>query len=203
VADATLYDRRKHAPPTVYVPVMQYDSKGSILVRTEVPAPAIAGALRQAIESLGPERVFRIADLSASIDHSLLRERITAMLSTVFGGLALLLSAIGLYGLMAYNVTRRTREIGIRMALGARRESVRWLILRESLLLVLVGLAAGLPCAIVSSRFIASWLYRATMGGPAILASVCGILIAVAAVASWLPAHRAARVDPMIALRHD
>jgi predicted permease len=203
VADATLYDRRQHAPPTVYVPMMQYDSPGSLLVRTEVPAAAIAGALRQAIESFGLERVFRIQDLSAVMDHTLLRERITAMLATVFGGLALLLSAIGLYGLMAYNVTRRTREIGIRMALGARRESVRWLILRESLLLALLGIATGLPCAMGSSRFIAHLLFRATMGDPAILAGVCGILIAVAAVASWLPAYRAARVDPMIALRHD
>src|SRR5262249_31676540 len=117
--------------------------------------------------------------------------------------LALLLAAIGLYGLMAYSVARRTREIGIRMALGAQREPVRWLILRETLLLAAVGIAVGLPCALAASRLVASLLYGVSTKDPLTVAVICGILIAITAVAGWLPARRATRVDPMVALRDE
>jgi len=104
---------------------------------------------------------------------------------------------------MAYSVTRRTREIGIRMALGARREPVRWLILRETLLLAAAGVAIGLPCTLAGSRLIASLLYGVSTRDPLMLVVPCGILIAVAAAAGWLPARRATRVDPMVALRDE
>ena len=202
-ADTSLNDLRRHSPPTIYVPAVQYGWECDPLVRTDVPVAAIAGSLRRTFGSLGKEDVYRIEELSAFIDRSLIRERVIAMLALFFGGLALLLSAIGLYGLMAYNVTRRTREIGIRMALGAQQQGVRWLVLRESLLLALLGIAAGLPCTMAASRWIGNLLFRVSISDPAILAGICGTLLAVAALATWLPAHRATRVDPMIALRHE
>jgi ABC-type antimicrobial peptide transport system permease subunit len=206
-ADASLYDMRKHAPPTVYVPPLQYGGDysgwGEILIQTDTPAAAMTTPVQRVVEGMGREYITRVEDLSTGIDRALLRERVTAMLSTFFGGLALLLAAIGLYGLMAYNVTRRTREIGIRMALGAQREWVRWLILRETLLLAGVGIVIGMPVAFAGSRLIATLLYGVSMKDPLILLSVCGILMAVAAVAGWLPARRATRVDPIVALRYE
>jgi predicted permease len=206
-ADATLYDLRQHAPPTVYVTPLQYGDDwagwAEVLIQTDMPASAMTARLQQIVSSLGREYVFRAETISDGMERSLLRERVTAMLSGFFGGLALLLAAIGLYGLMAYSVTRRTREIGIRMALGARREPVRWLILRETLLLAAAGVAIGLPCTLAGSRLIASLLYGVSTRDPLMLVVPCGILIAVAAAAGWLPARRATRVDPMVALRDE
>jgi predicted permease len=206
-ADVTLYDLHKHAPPTVYVSPLQYDDDwagwGEILIQTDMPVSAMAGRLRQVVGSFGREYVASVEAISQGMERSLLRERVTAMLSAFFGGLALLLAAIGLYGLMAYSVTRRTREIGIRMALGARREPVRWLILRETLLLAAAGIAIGLPCAAAASRLVATLLYGVSTRDPLTLAVPCGVLIVVAAIAGWLPARRATRVDPMLALRDE
>jgi len=122
-------------------------------------------------------------------------------LSGFFGVLALLLASIGLYGLMAYTVTRRTSEIGIRMALGAQRRNVLWLVLRETLVLVLFGVAIGLPLAFASTRLIASHLFGVTPNDPTTIAMATVLLVIVALLACYLPARRAARVDPMVALR--
>ncbi len=206
-ADATLYDLRKHSPPTVYVPPLQYGDDWSgwaeILIQTDVPASAMTGTLGQILDSLGREYVFRVETISEGMERSVLRERVIAMMSAFFGGLALLLAAIGLYGLMAYSVARRTREIGIRMALGAQRELVRWLILGETLLLAAVGIAIGLPCALAASRLVASLLFGISTKDPLTLVAICSILIAIAVVAGWLPARRATRVDPMVVLRDE
>jgi predicted permease len=206
-ADATLYDLRRKAPPTVYLPPMQYGADwsgwGELLIQTDVPISAMTKTVQQIIESMGHEYVFSVGTISAGMKRSLLRERITALLSAFFGGLALLLAAIGLYGLMAYQVTRRTREIGIRMALGAHRKLVRRLILRETLALAGFGIVIGLPCALVGSRLIARLLYGVSTKDPLTLVLVCGILTSVATLAGWLPAHRATMVDPMVALRYE
>ena len=137
------------------------------------------------------------------IERSLTNERLIASLSIVFGVLATLLAMIGLYGVMAYSVTRRTREIGIRMALGALSASVARMILREVAILVAIGIVIALPAAWAASRYIASQLYGLTPTDPAtiVLATVC--LITVAAAAGLIPALRAARVNPITALRHD
>jgi predicted permease len=206
VTDASLYDIRKHAPPTLYVPATQYgDYMGwsEMLVQTKIAPGAMAEAVRHAIESMGHEYVTGVRTVSQEINRSLLQQRIIAMLSGFFGALALLLAAIGLYGLMAYNVTRRTREIGIRMALGAEKRDVRWMVLRETLLLTAFGLAVGLPCALGASRLIASMLYGIGPSDPVTLAVVSVALAAVSAMAGWLPARRAIRVDPMVALRYE
>jgi putative ABC transport system permease protein len=138
-----------------------------------------------------------------TIHRAILRERVFAILSAFFGGLALLLAGIGPYGLMAYNVTRRTQEIGVRMALGAARNDMLLMVLRETLGLTSVGLALGVACALAASQLVASMLCGVSAQGPLTLAAVSVVLAAVAAVAGWIPARRATRVDPMVALRYE
>jgi predicted permease len=206
VTNASLYDIRKDKPPTLYLPTTQYgDYMGypELLVQTSVSPTTMIGPLRQTIESLGHEYVASITTIQNEIDRSLLQERVTAMLSAFFGGLALLLAAIGLYGLMAYNVMRRSREIGIRMALGAQRGSVQRMVLRETLTLALIGLAFGVPCAAAASRLIASLLYGVSTHDPLTLVVVSIMLAAIAAIAGFIPARRAMRLDPMTALRNE
>jgi ABC-type antimicrobial peptide transport system permease subunit len=190
----------------VYVPTIQYpDWMGfsDLLIQTQASPVALRDAIRQAVDSLGQEYVFSIKTVAQLIDKTTLGERVTAMLSAFFGGLALLLAAIGLYGLMAYNVTRRTREIGIRMALGAPRGAVHRMVPRETLLLALTGLSIGMVCALATSRLVSSMLYGVTPHDAVTLAAVCFVLLLVAVVAGFLPARRAASVDPMVVLRHE
>jgi predicted permease len=206
VSDASLYDIRKDRPPTLYVPCTQYREFmkwPTLLVQTSMPPAAIAGALRQTVESLGHEYIVSIKSVEQNIDRSILQERITAILSAFFGALALLLAAIGLYGLMAYAVTQRTREIGIRMALGAKRSSVLKAVLRETLVLVGAGVAIGLPCALAATRLIAHMLYGLSPNDPVTLGCAVGALLAVGLLAGYLPARRAMKVDPLVALRYE
>jgi ABC-type antimicrobial peptide transport system permease subunit len=161
-------------------------------------------AVRQAIASVDRNvPIFRVKTLHTQTEDSFLRERLLATISSFFGGLALLLACLGLYGLMAYAVARRTAEIGIRMALGARGRQIIWLILRETLWLVLAGIASGVPLAVALSRYTRSLLFGVSPVDPAILAGSIAAMIAVAALAGYLPARRASRVDPMVALRYE
>jgi predicted permease len=203
---ASIYDLRKRQMPTIYLPTTQYgDYMGYpwLLIETKTSPTAFATPLRQAVESLGREYIFQIKTIEQSIDRTFLQERVTAMLSAFFGGLALLLAAIGLYGLMAYNVTRRSREIGIRMALGAQRGLVQWMVLRETLLLAFTGLVIGLPCAVAASRLIAGMLYGVGTSDPVTLICVSLLLISVAALAGFVPARRAMRLDPIATLHYE
>ena len=205
VGNASVYNVRKHAPPTVYLPSLQYgDYSGwsQLLVRARV-GPAMNSMIRQAVQTLGHEYVPRITTVVDTINRSILQERVTAMLSAFFGALALLLAAIGLYGLMAYNVTRRTRELGIRFALGAQRGGILKMILLETLILTLIGVAIGVPCALAAARLIAHMLFDVTPYDPVTLATVAVALLAVGTLAGYIPARRAMRVDPTIALRHE
>jgi len=138
-----------------------------------------------------------------TIDRSILRERLFAILSAFFGVLALLLAGVGLYGLMAYNGTLRTQEIGVRMALGAVRRDVLSMILRETLGMTGMGLALGLVGALVTSDFVANLLYGVPANDLVTLATVSFILATVASIAGWIPARRAMRVDPMVAQRYE
>ncbi len=206
VSNASLYDIRKAQPPTVYLPSMQYkDYMGwsELLVQTSLPTAAITDALRRTVESQGHEYIFSIKTVQQNIERSILQERVTAMLSAFFGALALLLAAIGLYGLMAYAVTQRTREIGIRMALGAKRSGVLRFVLREVIVLVGTGVGIGLPCALAATRLIGHMLYGVSPNDPVTLAWVVGALLAVGTLAGYLPARRATKVDPMVALRYE
>jgi len=206
VSDASLYDIREHAPPTVYVPSTQYGEImgwSQLMLRTKAAPAAMANAVRQTVDSLGHEYVAKTHMVVETIDRSVLRERLFAVLSAFFGALALLLAGVGLYGLMAYNVTQRTQEIGVRVALGAARSDVLSMILRETLGLTSVGLALGVACALAASQFVASMLYGVSARDPLTLAAVTVVLTTVAAVAGWIPARRAVRVDPMVALRYE
>ncbi len=147
--------------------------------------------------------VYNLRTLEHQIDQSLLNDRLIATLSTAFGVLATLLAVIGLYGVMAYTVARRTREIGVRMALGAVHGQVVWLVMREVLVLVGSGIVLGLAAAFGLSRLITSQLYGLTPNDPATIAGAAAILGVVALLAGYIPARRATRVNPTLALRYE
>jgi predicted permease len=205
-SDANLYDIREHAPPTLYLPTTQfgeYMGWSQMMLRTKANPAAMANEVRQTVDSMGHEYVAKTHMIVETIDRSILRERIFAILSVFFGGLGLLLAGIGLYGLMAYNVTRRTQEIGVRIALGAARREVLSMVLRETLGLTSIGIALGLAFALAASQLIANMLYGVPTQDPVTLVAVSVVLTAVAAVAGWIPARRAMLVDPMVALRYE
>jgi len=137
------------------------------------------------------------------VDATLVEERLIAVLSGFFGVLAVLLACLGLYGVMAYTAARRTSEIGIRMALGATRGGVLAMVLKESLLLVAIGITIGVPATLALTRLVSSLLFGIQASDPLTIAGGAVLMIAVAALAGFLPAQRAARVDPMIALRYE
>ena len=145
--------------------------------------------------------MIRTRTVAQTIDAELVEERVTAMLSGFFAALALLLASIGLYGLMSYTVTRRTREIGIRVAVGAHRQNVLWLVLRETLALALFGIAIGIPAAIAATHLIAKMLFGLSPSDLPTITVVSLLLLLVALFAGYLPAHRASAIDPIVALR--
>jgi ABC-type antimicrobial peptide transport system permease subunit len=141
--------------------------------------------------------------LTHATDRALTQERMLAGLSGFFGLIALILASIGIFGVVSHATTQRTREIGIRMALGARRRTVLWMILRETVVLLVAGLALGIPVIFVAGRFVASLLYGLKPADPVTLVLAVLILSGVALLAGYLPARRAAKVDPMVALRYE
>ncbi|HVQ32053.1 MAG TPA: FtsX-like permease family protein, partial [Vicinamibacteria bacterium] len=147
--------------------------------------------------------VFRMRTMEAQVDESLFFDRMVAALSAAFGLLATLLAGVGLYGVMSYTVLRRTREIGIRMALGAERGRVLWLVLQEVAILAALGVCVGLPSALGLSRLIQSQLFGLSPTDPLTLGVATTVLVIVALFAGYLPASRATRVDPMTALRYE
>ena len=160
--------------------------------------------VRREVANVDPNLpVFRAKTLVAQAEQSLVKERLLATLSSFFGALALLLACVGLYGLMAYAVARRTAEIGIRVALGARRDHVMWLVLRETLWLTLAGIAAGVPLSLWAAGYAKSVLFGISAADPLTIAVVVVLLLSVAALAGYIPARRALRVDPMVALRYE
>jgi ABC-type antimicrobial peptide transport system permease subunit len=175
-----------------------------IELRSDGPPAGIAARVRQELRAIDPNLpVLRIDTLEEQLDDVLAQERLIAALSGVFGALAALLACLGLYGVMSYMVVRRTNEIGIRMALGARRGDVLSMILKETLALILVGTVIGVPAALMATRLIASRLFGVSAGDFVTIGCVVLLMFAVAALAGFLPAQRASRVDPLVALRHE
>ncbi|MDR3699262.1 MAG: ABC transporter permease [Candidatus Sulfopaludibacter sp.] len=173
-------------------------------VRTAMPPEQAFNMIRRVVAGLdGNLPVYNMRTLESTIDASLLNERLVASLSALFGGLATLLAMIGLYGVMAYTVEQRTREIGIRVALGASRGNVVWLVMKEVVAMVGIGFAIGLPAAWLSVRLVASLLYGIRPDDPAVIAAAMTVLAAVALLAGYLPAARASRVDPLRALHYE
>ncbi len=199
---------REAITPVVYLPYLQNrpapPAEMSFAVRTVGDPHAAIAAMRQALQSIDRNLpLFGVRTQSELIARSFARERLFATLSSFFGLLALALVCIGLYGVMSYNVARRTHELGIRMALGATGGAVLRMALGEALWLVLTGLALGLVAALTATRWLAHLLYGVTPADPLTIGLATLLLLAVAMLAGYLPARRAARVDPLVALRHD
>jgi predicted permease len=206
VRDSKHADLREDPEPFVYYPYVQHDSimRMTFYVRTSQDPSALASALRAAVRGADSNvPVFDMKTVEQQIDEDVFAERLVAMLSTFFGALATLLAAIGLYAVMAYTVSRRTREIGLRMALGAARREVLSMVMREVGLLALFGVAIALPTAFALSRLVQAQLYNVKGSDPAIFAIASVLIAAVAAAAGLIPAVRATRIDPMTALRNE
>lgn len=204
-ADAKYGDIRDEVPPTVYFSFRQ-DFMGATFfaVRTSLPPLDVVTAARRAVAAIDPDIPLSSINTQELIrNKSISQERLFAFFCSALAALALLLSCIGLYGLMAYNVTRRTSEIGVRMALGATGRRIAGPILREALMLAGIGVAIGIPVALALGRVIKGQLYGVTPSDPLTLVAGALTLVLVVVGAAWWPAHRAAKIDPMEALRYE
>jgi predicted permease len=209
-ADARYIDLRQPSPPMIYVPLVQFarlprlGQRLNLTVRTTGDDRSVLSSLRNTVlaeapglHADGPETI------EAAMDAALNRETLTAELATLFGAVALIIAAIGLYGIVSYRVTQRTREIGVRMALGSAQSSVVWMVLKQALVLVTIGVLVGVPLAFAGGKAIAAELFGLAGQNRLFVLGAGVLLIGVAVVASALPARRAAKVDPLIALRAD
>jgi predicted permease len=205
-SDATLDDPRSPDAPAIYIPAFQRVSSLGweyAIVRTRTNPSGVAAALRQRIEQMGRQYVLRIETADEEYARALLPERVLTLLIGLFGAVALMLAAIGVYGLLSSTIARRTREIGVRMALGATSLSVGVLVLREVAVLLGAGLVGGLIIAAAAARSISTFLYGLSGYDPVSLALTAGVVVIVAGFGSFIPASRAIRMDPAVALREE
>jgi putative ABC transport system permease protein len=204
--DALFAPTAERSHPVVYVAQAQHPGAGdlTLLVRAEDDARPLAAPLRRELRALDPDLPLRPAQTLAAYRRARLAEgRTYTAVMGFFGGLALLLAAVGVYGVAALAVAQRTREIGVRMALGARASNVVALFVRQALRRVAAGGVAGLVLGLVAARLLSAVLYGVGPADPVSLAGAAGVMALSAVAASWLPARRAARVDPVVALRAD
>jgi predicted permease len=202
VCDAKYDDLRKSVEPTAYVPLQE--GAAHFAIRASIQAEALIPTVRQVVASFDDNLpLFDVRTQTETIDRLLFNERLVAQLSSVFGALALILACIGLYGLLSYEVGRRTREIGIRAALGAQRREIFRLVLRQGLTLTIFGAIVGITAAIGVTRYLGSLLYGVAATDPLTFVTIAFTLGAVALLAGYIPSRRAMRVDPMVALRYE
>jgi predicted permease len=197
---------QKPPAPAVYVPLAQADAgwPSTVLIRTQQPPASILPVVRREAARLGSSIVVDdFGTVRQRIDDSIFEQRLLAAVSGFFGLLALLLASVGLYGVVAYGTARRTAEIGVRIALGARRGQVLRMILGDSLALVAVGLGVGLLASVAAAKAVASILFGITPTDPVAFLGTGALLLATAVLATLLPARRAASIDPLRALRHE
>jgi predicted permease len=202
VSDAKYQDLRSPVDPTMYVP--SSGGNTSFEVRTSMNPAAVAASIRSVVSQMDSNLpVFDVHTQEELIDQLLFQERMVAKLSGFFGILALVLACIGLYGLLSYEVSRRTREIGIRMALGAQRRGVLRLVVGQGMVLAITGTIVGIGVTLAVTRYLRSMLYDVHANDPTTIAGVAILLALVAVVACYIPARRVMRVDPMVALRYE
>jgi len=205
VADTKYFDLREDAPETIYLPWQQYPNGAmNFEVRTLQNPMELTAAVRQVAQNM--DRNLALYDVRSQVEQiskTLSQERLFARLTSFFGALAMLLACVGIYGVMGFAVTRRTREIGIRMALGASRSEIANMVLRETLALVGIGMILGIIVALGASRLVASMLYGIKPDNPLTIAIAALLMVAAALLAAYFPVRRAASVDPMVALRYE
>jgi putative ABC transport system permease protein len=206
VRDTKYRDLREEFEPIVYDASTQDAAAGpgtNLLIRSRLPQAETVASVTRVLNEINPAITVNFQAFQPMIDTTILRERLMARLSGFFGSLAMLIACGGLYGILSYGVTSRTNEIGIRMALGARARNVQWLILREALLLVIVGVGMGLPVMFAVTRLASALLFGLTPTDPPSLLLAVLLMILVALVAGYLPSRRATRIDPLVALRYE
>jgi len=191
--------------PDLYLPLAQKPAADlGLLVRTAAAPGTLATTLRRELTALDRDvPLYAMAPMEELAAAQTARSRVSAFLMGSFGALALLLAGLGIYGVISYSVAQRGHEIGVRMALGARRGEVFRLVLAQALGLTAIGMALGLAGALALTRLLAGQLYGLSPNDPSTYAAVALLLAGAALAAGWLPAHRATRVDPLVALRHD
>jgi excisionase family DNA binding protein len=203
--DAKYRHLKDAAPPTIYLPIAQnpapFPEVGTYEVRFAGSPASMTNETRQAIQAMDSSISLEFDLLADQVNDSLRQQDLIAGLSSLFSILALVLACIGVYGVVVCNISRRTREIGVLMALGARRSDVLGMVLRQSLLLVAAGIAVGIPAAILASRMMQSMLLGVSPGDPLTIALTTAAMTATAILAAYGPARRASRIDPMDALR--
>jgi predicted permease len=203
VADSLYEGPREGVRRQVFVPAWGKSST-TFYVRSNIASSSLYGVIRDEIRQLNSTiPVYEMKTLEAQLDETLMRDRLIALLSAGFGLLATLLASIGLYGVMAFVVARRRKELGIRLALGAQPGSVIWMVMREVLVLLTIGLAIGIPAAMALGRYVATQLYGIQPYDPTIAIWTMVLLSVVSAVAGLIPARRASRIDPILALRYE
>lgn len=208
VADSKHVSLRETTLPEMYVPYTQKPWSSMltlhVAVRTKMDPVPITETIRDAVRSIDPGLpIAHVATLQNALSDSMAQPRFAMLALAAFGGLALLLASIGMFGVISYSVAQRTREIGVRMALGARRGAVLAMVIGQALRLAAIGIAVGVVAALAVTRLMSSFLYGVRAADPLTFAAVSALLAAVVLAASFIPARRAARVDPIIALRHE
>jgi len=195
----------KAGRPEVYAPLLQVPvSYMALAIRTRGEPTALTAAVRQAVMAVDKDQpLFLIKTMEQVVEDSVAGRRFQMSLLAIFATTALGLAAIGIYGLMSYAVNQRTHEIGIRMALGAKRGDVLRLVVRHGMMLAIFGVLLGTVGGLLLTRFLSSMLYGVGVNDPATFLSVATLLVGVAALATYIPARRAMRVDPMVALRYE